>query len=67
MAQPEAKLKWAEEHWHFVNSHTNDSYPLNEARQTLESARKGHAAAKDALYAAEDHARWAGILPGWLR
>jgi hypothetical protein len=67
VAAADAKLKWAEEHWHFVNSHTNDSYPLNEARQTLETARKNHAAAKDALDAAEERARRAGIPPGWLR
>jgi hypothetical protein len=63
----EAKLKWAEEHWHFVNSHTNASYPLNEARNTLANARKDHSAAKEYLDAVEERARKAGMLPGWLR
>lgn len=63
----EAKLKWAEDHWQFVNSHTNDSYPLDEARRTLESAKKEAQQAREQRDKVEDTARREGIPPGWLR
>jgi hypothetical protein len=50
-----------------VNSHTNASFPLNEARTRLADAEKGLQRAEDARDAAEERARTAGRAPGWLR
>jgi hypothetical protein len=67
LAQAEARLKAAEEHWSFVNSHTNQSFPLNEARRRLESAKREHERARKQKEDVEDAARRESIPPGWLR
>ena len=65
--QAEARLKEAEEHWHFVNSHTNQSFPLDEARRRLDSSRQELERARKQREDVEDAARREGIPPGWLR
>ena len=67
MKKAEAKLKWAEDHWQFVNSHTNDSRPIDETRGTLERAKKEAQQAREQRDQVEDRARREGIPPGWLR
>ncbi len=67
LTRAEAGLKAAEDHWAFVNSHTNDSYPLDEARRTLESAKAAADRARQQRDEIEDRARREGIPPGWIR
>ena len=65
--QAEAGLKWAEDHWAFVNSHTNQPFPLAEARSRLEQAKKELERTRKQRDDIEDAARREGIPPGWLR
>jgi len=63
----EEELSRADEHWGFVNSHTNDSFPLSEARSRLEGAQKAVKAARMYRDDILDAARRDRIPPGWLR
>jgi hypothetical protein len=63
----EAGLKWAEDNWHFVNSHTNQSFSLEKARSRLEQAKKELEWTRKQRDDIEDAARREGIPPGWLR
>jgi hypothetical protein len=63
----EAGLKWAEDNWHFVNSHTNQSFSLERARSRLEQAKKELEGTRKQRDDVEDAARREGIPPGLLR
>jgi len=63
----EAELAAAEAHWGFVNSHTNQSFPLTEARYRLASAKARVEEARKQRDELADGARREGIPPGWLR
>jgi hypothetical protein len=67
VAKADAELADAEAHWQFVNSHTNDSFPLAEARGRLDVAKQQARRAHDVEGQLLDGARRAGIPPGWLR
>ena len=63
----QAGLKWAEDNWHCVNSHTNQSFSLERARSRLEQAKKELERTRKQREDIEDAARREGIPPGWLR
>jgi hypothetical protein len=65
--QAEADLRWAEEHGIFVNSHSNQTYALDEANTRLARAKDGLQRARAHLSEIEDAARREGIPPGYLR
>ena len=68
VTQAEAELKAAEDHWSFVNSHSNSTFALNEARSRLASAKAAvERARQQQRDEIEDRARRASIPPGWIR